>query len=210
MDATQKSKNLKDLRKKNVLESLKDIGSSSTQSVKKDLLEKTSQEFIDQLLGRVREKKYSGELTPGESVELKEVFSGRAAETKKLNAQLTLERRLREEEKTRVEERSNTLRLQLHALMEEVLALAQSTQGLGEEVEIAAMQAPVKPGEYHIVFFEKLLSFIRSFRERIEESSLWLHSSNKRAARKNYWAMYKKKGSSFLLAPDHYLQRSAG
>lgn len=210
MDNTQKPKNLRDLRRKNVLESLKDIGGSGVQSVKKDLFEKTSQEFLDQLLGRTREKKYSGEINPGESVELTEVFTGKLEENKKLKAQLSLERRLREEEKVLVEKKSNELRLQLHALMQEVFALAQTTQGLGEEVEIASMQAPVNPGVYHVMFFEKLLSFLKSFREKIEESSLWLHGSNKRAEKKNYWAMYKKKGSSFLLAPDHYLQRSAG
>jgi hypothetical protein len=109
-----------------------------------------------------------------------------------------------------IERRSNELKLHLHALMQEVLALAKSTQSLGEKVEVAAMQAPANPGIYHIVFFEKLIEFLRSFREKIENASIWLATSNKRAEKKNYWAMYKKKGSSFLLAPDHYLQRSAG
>jgi hypothetical protein len=94
--------------------------------------------------------------------------------------------------------------------MQEVYELAKTTQGLGEQVEVATMQAPANPGVYHVIFFEKLLEFVKSFRKKIENASLWLHSSNKRAEKKNYWTMYKKKGSSFLLAPDHYLQRSAG
>lgn len=210
MDKTLKPKNIKDIRRQNVLESLKDIGGGSTRSLKTDLLKGTSEEFFRQFMGQKLEKKFSGEIIPGETLELNEVFSGKFAENKKLQAQIVLERRLSEEERIRIEQRSNELKIQLHALMQEVYALAQTTQNIGEEVEVASMQAPVNPGIYHLVFFEKLLDFMRSFRKKIENASLWLHSSNKRAEKKNYWAMYKKKGSSFLLAPDHYLQRSAG
>ena len=94
--------------------------------------------------------------------------------------------------------------------MQEVLALAQTTQNIGQEVEIASIQAPVNPGVYHVIFFEKLLEFIKSFRRKIEDAGVWLHASNEKALKKNYWGLYKKHGSKFLLSPDHYLQRSAG
>lgn len=210
MDKVQKSKAQKVLRQQNVLESLKDIGASTTKTIKKDLLTESSQDFIRELLGTRIEKKYSGELAPGEALEIGEVFSGKREENEKLRGQIALERRLAEEEKRRVEEKGNDLKLQLHALMQEVYELAKTTQNLGEEVEVASMQAPANPGIYHVIFFEKLLEFVKSFRKKIEDAGLWLQSSNKRAEKKNYWAMYKKKGSSFLLAPDHYLQRSAG
>ena len=210
MDKVQKTKVQKVLRQQNVLESLKDIGASTTKTIKKDLLAESSQDFIRELLGSRIEKKYSGELTPGEALEMGEVFSGKKEANEKLRGQIALERRLVEEEKRRVEEKGNELKLQLHALMQEVYELAKTTQGLGEQVEVATMQAPANPGVYHVIFFEKLLEFVKSFRKKIENAELWLHSSNKRAEKKNYWAMYKKKGSSFLLAPDHYLQRSAG
>jgi len=209
MDKGQKPKNLKDIRKANVLESLKDIGSGSTRSLTNDLLKETSRNFFEQLIG-VREQKYSGEITPGETVELNEVFTGTLEQKKKARAQIAIERNLFQEEKLRTEKRTNELRLQLHALMQEVFSLAQSTQGLGEEVEVASMQVPVNPGIYHVAFFEKLLNFIKSFRKKIENASLWLGTSNRRAEKKNFWSIYKKHGSKFLLAPDHYLQRSAG
>ncbi len=199
VDKTQKQKGQKLARQANVLESLKG-----------DLLGPTSEEFFNQLFGPKQEKKYSGDITPGESLEINDVYNGQAEENRKLKGQLGLERRLAQEEKARIEKKSNELRLQLHAIMQEVLALAQTTQNLGEEVEVAAMSAPANPGVYHVIFFEKLLEFIKSFRKNIEDAAIWMHASNKRAEKKNYWAMYKKKGSSFLLAPDHYLQRSAG
>ena len=205
----QKPKNPKDLRKANVLESLKDIGGGATDSLSRDLLKETTRNFFEQLVG-AREQNYSGEIVPGETVELNEVFSGTREEKKKARVQISLARSLFEEEKVRTEKRTNQLRLQLHALMQEVYSLAQSTQGLGEAVEVASMQAPVNPGIYHVSFFEKLLSFMKSFRKRIENASLWLNTTNSRAEKKNFWSTYKKHGSKFLLSPDHYLQRSAG
>ncbi len=205
----QKPKNLKDIRKANVLESLKDIGSGATQDLRNDLIKETTRSFFEELIG-LREQNFSGDLTPGESVDMSEVFSGKAEEKKKARAQISVERGLFEEERLRTEKRTNELRLQLHALMQEVYSLAQSTQGLGEEVEVASMQMPVNPGIYHVAFFEKLLNFLQAFRKKIENAALWLGASNKRAEKKNFWSTYKKHGSKFLLSPDHYLQRSAG
>lgn len=211
LDKNQKPKNSQKVHKQaNVLEALKDIGTGTVKTIQKDLISASSEDFFNQLFGPKVDKKYSGEVFPGESLEIKDVMSGKAEENQKLRAQMILERNLHNEEKSRVEKRTNELRLQLQAIMQEVLALAKTTQNLGDEVEIATMQAPANPGVYHVIFFEKLLEFVKSFKRKIEDASVWLHASNKKAEKKNYWSTYKKKGSSFLLSPDHYLQRSAG
>jgi hypothetical protein len=185
--------------RQNVLESLKDIGTGA------------SDEFFKQLLStKPTSEKRSGSLSAGESISIPDVLSGRDEENRKLKAQITLERNLHSEEKRLTEEKIGKLRVQLQALISEISKLSVTTQDLAKETTIAVMQAPADPGVYHISFFENLLSFMQSFRKRIEEASLWLGATNKRAEKKNYWASYKKKGSSFLLAPDHYLQRSAG
>ena len=210
MSKNQKQKGSKNVKAVNVLESLKDVGNSAQKSIKEDLLKGTSEELLKQLFGRRETKKYTGEITPGESLEFNEVYSGQREKNEKLRRQISFERNLSSEEKTQNEKKINDLRIQLHALMQEVQKLAKATQNIDEQVEIASMQAPANPGVYHIVFFEKLLEFIKTFRKKIENASDWLEVSNKRAERKNFWAMYKKKGSKFLLAPDHYLSRSAG
>jgi len=211
MDKTQKPKDPKTVKSTNILETLRDIGGDTVDSFKRDVLSDTSKDIIEQVFGHYpKTRKYSGEIAPGESLELKELYSGKHEENLKLKKQISLERKLGEEERRRSTIRTNELRVQLQALVQELLTLAKSTQGLGKEVEIATMQAPAQPGIYHIVFFEKLLDFVKSFRKRIDSASVWLQSSNKRAEKRNYWNMYKKKGSSFLLSPDHYLSRSAG
>ncbi|MFH1863944.1 MAG: DUF5660 family protein [bacterium] len=211
MDKAQKTKTQKTIRRTNVLETLRDIGNSTADSLKKDVISESSKSILEQMFGQYpKESKHSAQINPGESLDFKELYTGKHEENLKLRQQIALEGNLANEEKARSAQKTGELRVQLQALMQELLTLAKSTQGLGEEVEVATMQAPSQPGIYHIIFFEKLLDFVKSFRKKIDSASVWLQSSNKRAEKKNFWAMYKKKGSSFLLSPDHYLSRAAG
>lgn len=208
--ADQKKKVQAAVTRQNVLESLKDLGGGTANQMG-DLLKNTSEDFFKELIGiPTQSKKVSGEIAAGESLEMTEVLSGRAEETRKLKHQIVTERNLAAEEKRISEEKMVKLRVELQAIAYEIVKLATSTQELARETEIAMIEAPGNPGIYHIIFFEKLLEFIQSFRKKIEDAVVWLGSTNKRAEKKSYWSMYKKKGSSFLLSPDHYLQRSAG
>ncbi len=193
-------KNKKQVRTANILESLKDTSGVAP-----------SKDFMRQLFGRqVPEKKYSGELSPYGGVEIDSILSGEQEKNQKLEQQLALERNLRQEEKALVDKKTNELKLELHVLMQELSKLASVTPKLAQEVQIAAFQAPVNPGIYHLVFFEKLIEFVKSFREKIEDANLWLHNANKRAEKKNFWNLYKKHGGKRLLSAEDYSQRSAG
>ena len=208
---TQKQRTLREVRRQNVLENLRDIGAGTVKSLKDDLVKETSNDFFRQLVGIPESKsKYSGEIFPGQDINISEVFSPQKEEAQKFQKQVFFERQLHQEEKILIEQRGNELRLELHALIQEVATLAKTTQDIAGEVETASMQAPVNPGVYHINFFEKLLQYLITFRKNIQDAVVWLHATNTRAQKKNYWSTYKKKGGSFLLSPDHYLQRSAG
>jgi len=210
MDKSGKARN-RQFQMANTLESLKDIGTSTAKQMREEA-GKLPGDFMEQLFGVPQiPKNVSGEIAIGESIEMQEILSGKHEELVMLRKQEVFERRLLEEERVRVEKKTNELRMQLTAIREEILIIATRTEGLAKETEIAAMQAPVEPGLYHVIFFEKLLEFIKSFRKKIEEASVWLHSVNKRTAKKNAWgARYKKYGAKYLLSGEHYLQRSAG
>lgn len=212
MDTKQKPKSGKNIKRVNVLESLKDVGNTAQKSIKEDLLKSTSEEFFKQLFGQKEEKKYSGDIIPGETLELNEVYSGQREENEKLRKQISLERNLFNEQKNQSDKELNQLRIQLHALMQEVGELAKVTQNIGEDIEVASMQAPANPGIYHLVFFEKLLEFIKTFRRKIENADVWLQSSNKRAQKKDFWGTFtsRKGGTKFLLSQEHYIARSTG
>lgn len=214
MNDNQGKKGKKPLNQANPLESLKesfkDIGTATAGSLKEDLIEKAPRDFMDQLFGP-RPQNYSGEIIAGETLEIREVLTGEHEKNQKLRQQLTLERSIRQAENSQVDKKTNELRIQLKAIQEEVLVLAEGTQDLAEATQIAAMQVPIEPGVYHLIFFEKLLEFIKSFRKRIEEASVWLHATNRRAVKKNVWgARYKKSGAKYLLSGEHYVSRSAG
>jgi hypothetical protein len=196
--------------KRNVVESLKDLGDDfGNQGT--DLLKRTSEDFFKELMGVSRPAvKRSGEIAPGQSLQMNEVVSGKEVENQKLRAQISLERNLSADEKRLSQEKMQELRIQLQAITFEISKLAASTGNLATQAEIAMIEVPANPGVYHVVFFEKVLEFLQSFRKKIDLAATWLGSANKRAEKKNYWSTYKKKGSSFLLSPDHYLQRSAG
>ena len=193
MNKTQKTKSQLRYNQQNVLEALRDIGTHA------------ADEFVDQFLGRV-----SGDIQPGESVSMAEILFGQKITPTEKTPDLAFEKRILEEEKAQIENKSQQLKLQLQALMSEVKTLVSATQNVSQELKVASMQATAEPGIYHIIFFEKLLESLKSFRKKIENASLWLQSLNKRGQKKNYWARYQQGKGSFLLSAEHYLQRSAG
>lgn len=196
--------------RRNVIESLKDLGSDfGVQG--SDLLKSTSEDFFNQLIGvQKAQENRSGEIKAGESMEMSAVLSGNIEENNKLRAQISLERNLLSEEKRLSEQKIGELRMQLQAIAVEIGKVAASTGNFATQVEISMIESPINPGVYHVIFFEKVLEFLQSFRKKIDQAVVWLGASNKRAEKKNYWSMYKKKGSSFLLSGESYAQRSAG
>lgn len=208
--ADQSKKSKTQITRQNVIESLKDLG-TDTAAQTRDLFKNTSEDFIRELLGlRKINIKRSGELTPGESLQMNDVLSGKEEGIQKEKKQIKFERTLLNEEAKTSREKNTELKVELQAIMQEIQKVAESTEGLAEATKAASISAPIEPGIYHINFFTNLLEFLQSFRNRIDLAATWLTSSNKRAEKKNYWAQYHKKGTSFLLNPESYSQRSAG
>jgi len=67
--------------------------------------------------------------------------------------------------------------------MQEVAALAENTQELSQEVQVATMQAPIEPGIYHVIFFERLIEFIKSFRQNIGQAKNWLQTFKQKSSK---------------------------
>jgi len=196
----------------NPLELLRD----TRDSFKKDLVQPMPEEIMRQLFGMDKkiarvERKISGEIMPGESLEMPKVGSGEASNEDKLRKMYLMEQKLRKEDQVLIERRTNELRLQIQAIHEEVEKAARATAQLSQEVEMAAFQAPSSTSIYELYFLERIFDFIKSYRKKIENASVWLTSANRKAQKKNRWgANYKKHGAKYLLSSEHYLSRSAG
>jgi hypothetical protein len=193
---------------KNPLEALRESSSEVGKAATNEIFRPMTEEFLNQVLGRKR--KFSGEILPGESIEMKNVFTGKQTETDKLKAQIVIEKRLREEERVLIERKGGELKVQIEAIKREVVKLATATPKLSQEVEIASFQASSNVSIYELFFLQQLFLFIKSFREHIEDAHIWLGSVNARARKKNVWGEnYKKHGAKYLLSGEHYSGRSS-
>ena len=76
--------------------------------------------------------------------------------------------------------------------------------------EIAIEQRISKPGKYHQSFFEWMLSVIRQARIKVEDSGAWLAVAKNKHAKRQYWAMFKKHGTSFGLSNERIVATQTG
>jgi hypothetical protein len=195
-----------------LLESLRDIGRDAGGSLSEDVFKGIPQDFFSQMFGQEQPKaKASGDLMPGGSIEIKHAIEEQKQENQVLRAKLATEQRMRQELEVASEQKSQDLRVELQAVMQEVSSLAMSTAELSNETKIAVLQAPVNPGIYHVGFFTRLREFIKSFRQKIQGASLWMQAANSRAQKKKgFWGGVQKGGAKRLLSQEDYMQRSAG
>lgn len=191
------------------LKEIKDI-SKSTASEMKNEASRIGESVFDQLLGINISGKLSGELKPGSSINMQEMFKEKVT-VNSAEKKVFFQKQYIEEEKILIEKRTGELRMQLNAIQQELILVANQTQDLGEQTQIAVMQSTVEPGAYHIIFFNKLLDYIKSFRKKIQAASEWLTNANSRASKKNMWATNSKKlGAKYMFSSEHYVARSAG
>lgn len=196
----------------NPIEAMKDIGTATAQQMRQEIAQ-IPEDMINELLGfgkQPQQQPRSGELVPGEAMEMSEVMSINYEENNTMRQQITYERMLLSEEKAESKKKTNELKMQLSQVQRELIQIAQSTESLAKETEIATMSVAVDPGVYHVIFFEKLLEFVKSFRKKINQANVWLSSANKRAQKKGWAANYKQHGAKYLLSGEHYVARSAG
>lgn len=152
------------------------------------------------------------EIKPGEAIDLRSMEEKTAELEKRYFERFYHQaEHLRRQERTIHDSKERGLEIQVKALQEELNEMAKATQELEKEVAVAAFQAPVKPGVYHLRFFEKLRHFIKAFRGKIENSAAWLSAFNKRSKKRNYyWAQVRKSGTKFMLSGERYMATQAG
>ena len=158
------------------------------------------------------EKVAPKELKPGAEIDLRSIEEKAAALEKKYYQHFYRQaEHLKQEEKRVHDSKERQLTFQVKALQEELNEMAKATKELEKEVEVAAFQAPVKAGAYHIAFFEKLRHFIKAFRSKIESSASWLAAFNQRSKKRSfYWAQARKSGTKFMLSAERYMATQAG
>lgn len=93
----------------------------------------------------------------------------------------------------------------------ELSKLITSSQVLKLEfAEVAVEQSTSTVGEYHINFFRWMLAVIRTAREKVEDSGAWLGTVKGKGAKRGYWGMFKKHGTTFALSGERAVATQVG
>lgn len=206
------SKKIPAPRTDNILEALWDIGGDSFDSLNRDVLKGVPRDFRQEILGwRKPKPTVSGELLPGQTLNIENARLEENVENKRIKSLLAHEQSIRQEERALISKKDQELKLELLALKDEVVKLSSTTQGLSKDLEITAAQTPPNPGVYHIIFFKNLLELISTFRNNFDNASVWMQSHASRTTKKRgYWDQVQKSGAKRLLSAEDYNQRSAG
>ncbi len=208
----QNNNNNKRSSKINPLELLREAGKTGMNTLNDELLSPLSQDVINQIfVRRPTQRKVSAEILPGESLEMSEFYSEERQLIEKKKKQIELQRSMQAAESAFIEKRMNELKLEIKAIKEEIIKIANATPKLTRELEEASFAETVDANTYELNFLQHIFDMIKKFRENIESASTWLAAFNQRSKKRNVWgANYKKGGAKYLLSNEHYLTRSAG
>jgi hypothetical protein len=108
-------------------------------------------------------------------------------------------------EVSEVEQRVQQILSELQRLVDSSSTILQA-----EYQEISVMQKPAEVGKYHINFFDWMLSVIQNARMKVEDSGAWLSTMQGKKGKKNYWAMFKKHGTSFGMSNERQVATQSG
>ncbi len=186
----------------NFIEALSGLTKSVGDEAKIQITNAITQD-IPQALG------FSGTLKPNESFSIEDL---RAAEKQgERKAETRFSNRLDQERMVYLRS-ENEKNAQISQILAEIAQIAKSLGDLGNEVQIATMQAPVNPSIYHRNFYSQLRSFIVDLKKKVVESRHWLATANARANKQKgyFWGQAQKSGTKFLLSQERYMVTTTG
>lgn len=210
MKPQAKAKKTQSYVDQNPVEILKGLGSGVASSIA-DESKKGIGDLWEQLLGSSDDKrKTSGDLSEGQELHL---LRKTKKETYREPVEPGIDYRKEIIDVTKRGNRENTQ--VLDAKITEILAELKKITAASAEIavefkEVAVEQRIENPGEYHVTFFQWMLSMVRAAREKIEDSGAWLSVMKSKKKQKDYWAMFKKHGTTFGLSNERVIATQAG
>ena len=187
-------------------QSQKTPSSTLGEELKRTLREELTQNFPAEIAAQIQGgKPVSQEILPGQSVNLTEKAN---QERKRPFIPSFYQEKPSFILKESATEINNKLSIQAlrKEIKEEAEGIKQALGGLSQELDNSVAQENLLPTPSNrglISFLENLLKTLRVFREKIENSQVWLAASSQRQSRRNFfWGQVKKSGSKFLLSSD--------
>jgi len=210
---TQKQKN-QNLVDQSPIEILKGVGSGVVDSAIDDFGKKSINSLWEQLLGAQNPleegHEASGDLEEGREIHLskktkKETLLGH------IEPGLDYRREVIDVGKRVDRENTQFLNAKIAEILSELKKITAASSEIAIEFkEVTVEQRIEQPGEYHVTFFQWMLSMVRAAREKIEDSGTWLNVMKSKKGQKNYWSMFKKHGTTFGLSNERVIATQAG
>lgn len=200
----------------NPVEAFKGMGETVLDSAFSDLAKDGISDLWNQLLGGEQKKAKSlgGELAEGEEIDLKSIKRDR--DTEKLSSRdiepaLNYRREILDQGRAVTQENTHQLKIRIEEILVELKKITSTSQELVVEFkELAIEQRIEKPGDYHLNFFQWMLSLVKSARMKIEDSGAWLAAMGSKKSKRNYWTMFEKHGTTFGLSNERVIATQAG
>lgn len=212
MNTKSQSKQKKTFIDQNPIESFKGIGRGVLDSTFKDLGEDAVSDLWEQLLGKSipSRSEYAGDLSEGQEINLKEK-SREKIKAADFEPGIDYKNEILKAETKIQHENEKTLQIKIEEILAELRKIAKSSAEIAIEFkEITVEQRIQKPGDYHLNFFQWMLSLVKSARMKIEDSGAWLSLMKSKRDKRNYWAMFKKHGTTFGLSNERVLATQTG
>lgn len=199
----------------NPIEAIRNIGVSVVESAKNDLTKGLMTDLWDQMLGteiggKNATQQASGDLQEGQEISLKK-HSKKEDKKPQIEAGWDYTGEVIHAERRISQTENRELNARVSEIITELKKLAKSSKELEITFrEITVAQKPVNAGKYHVNFFEWMLSTIRSARMKIEDSKSWASLFASKKAKREYWSLFKKHGTSFGLSGERTVATQTG
>lgn len=191
----QSKKKTSALTSDSLSEQLRSIPRATSKSLKNDLIKGGAKTAWKQFWG-VESTGSSEAIKPREKIERKEPLRRAGYEIR--------------QEIVLFSQREQEIANEIEAIRYELEVIIKTVSEVDFEVQKTVMDIPVKPGIYHVRFLERIKQLLKLIREKLEDSRTWLKLSVSKKRQRGYWALYKKKGTSFGLSGERVVATQTG
>lgn len=169
----------------------------------------------EQVLNMGNEKrqgaKSKGELKEGQELDISSLSQREKAQKLEIEPGIDYRREILRGEERINKEQTHELSVKIQEIILELKQLMNVSQELKVEFkEIAVEPRIANPGKYHVSFFEWVLLIVKQARMKVEDSAAWLGAFKSKKAKKQYWSMFKKHGTTFGLSNERVVATQTG
>jgi hypothetical protein len=171
-----------------------------------DMLGASPKTFSEQIMGSSDKSK---DLVEGQEISL----NNSQAEKPKITAEhLSYVRTTIERADSLGDDKVETeMRRSMDEIRAEIQKLVKTSKVVERTVKDASVdKTPVRPGKYHLSFFEFVLSVVKDATRKLEDTVHFGAIFTSKKKQRQYWSMYKKKGTTFGLSGERVVSTQTG